>query len=125
MISSTQRQPSSPERQAFEVEVVRVMRARSLSRSEAEIVAFENLVTERLDSTFLDTDSTRCACCGRAETRDSVLLPIGAGSKHTWLHPDCRAPWRARRRAEAIDHLAAMGVDAIKRETAKASAESK
>jgi hypothetical protein len=111
MISSTQRQPSSPERQAFEVEVVRVMQIRDLSRSDAERIAFENVLVEHLNATHPDTPSDRCAHCGLAETQDSVLLPIGAGSRHAWLHGDCWAPWRERRRAEAIDQLVAMGIE--------------
>jgi hypothetical protein len=39
-----------------------------------------------------------------------ALLAIGVGP-HAWLHSDCWAPWRARRRAEAIDQLAAKGIE--------------
>jgi hypothetical protein len=117
MISSTRRQPSSPERLAFEVEVVRVMQIRGLSRSDAELVAFENLVTERLNATHPDTPSDRCDYCSLAETQDSVLLPIGAGSRHAWLHGHCWAPWRERRRAEAIDQLVAMGIEPMIKES--------
>jgi hypothetical protein len=124
MISSTQRQPS-PERQAFEMEVARVMEIRGFSRSEAEVVAFANAIVEHLNATHLDTPFDRCVHCGQPETRDSVLLPFGAGSKHAWLHSNCWEPWRGQRRAEAIDQLAAMGIDAIKSETVKASAESR
>jgi hypothetical protein len=31
-------------------------------------IAFDNLVTERLNSTHPDTDPSACAWCGRAET---------------------------------------------------------
>jgi hypothetical protein len=87
MISSTQRQPSSsPQRQAFEAEVARVTEIRGLARSEAEVVAFENHVSERLDANHPDSDPSRCLHGGRAETPDSLLLPIGAEPRHAWLH---------------------------------------
>jgi hypothetical protein len=59
-----------------------------------------------------DTDPNRCAWCGRAETPDATLLPIGVGVRHAWLHSGCWESWRERRRAEAIDQLGAMGIEA-------------
>jgi len=99
-------------RQTFEGHIGKVMRVRDLPRPEAERIAFDNFVTERLDSTLLDTDPSCCAHCGGAETPDAALLPIGAGDRHAWLHSDCWAQWRERRRAEAIDKLAAMKLEA-------------
>ena len=58
----------SPVRQAFESAVARVMQIRDLSRTEAERVVFENLLTERLNATHPDTDPGRCAHCGKLET---------------------------------------------------------
>jgi hypothetical protein len=111
MISSTQRQPSSsPQRQAFEMEVARVIQVRGLSRSEAECIAYDNLVTEFLNSSHLDTDPNRCAHCGRAETPNETLLPIGVGARHAWLHQHCRDPWAEARRKAAIETLAATGI---------------
>jgi hypothetical protein len=57
-----------------------------------------------------NTDPNRCAHCGRDETPDAILLPIGVGGRHAWLHQDCWEPWRARRRARAIVELAEAGV---------------
>jgi hypothetical protein len=95
-------------RRTFEAHVANVMRLRP--RLEAERVAFDNLLTERLNSTHPDTDPNRCAHCGRPETPSAVLLPIGAGVRHAWLHERCWESWRERRRAEAIVELAEAGV---------------
>ena len=73
-------------------------------------IAFENLVTERLNATHPDTDPNRCAHCGKPETLAAILLPIGWGARHAWLHDGCWSAWREKRRAEAIAQLAAMGV---------------
>ena len=70
------------------------MRARSLPRLEAERVAYEIVLVEFLNRTYPNTASDRCACCGRPETPDATLLPIGVGARHAWLHDDCWAPWR-------------------------------
>jgi hypothetical protein len=102
--------PLSPGCQAFEAEVARVMQIRGLSRSEAEVVAFENAIVAHLNATHPSSDPSRCAQCGKPETRDSVLLPIGAGNMHAWLHSDCWAPWRAERRAKAEDDLVRLGI---------------
>jgi hypothetical protein len=104
--------PSSPERQAFEATVARVKRIRGLSCPEAERAAYEILLVEFLNRTHPDTDPNRCAWCGKPETLDAILLPIGVGIRHAWLHPDCWASWRARRLAEAIDQLGAIGIEA-------------
>ena len=73
-------------------------------------VAFDNLVAERLNSIHPDTPSDRCAWCDRAETRSNILLPIGVGARHAWLHDDCWALWREGLRKAAIEALAAMGI---------------
>jgi hypothetical protein len=80
------------------------------SAAEAEVTAFENAIVAHLNANHPDTPSDRCAYCGRAETRDSILLPIGAGDRHVWLHSGCWTTWRARRRAEAIAMLAKAGI---------------
>jgi hypothetical protein len=97
---------------AFEVEVARVMQIRGLPRPAAEGAAFDIILVEFLNRTHPDTDPNRCTWCGRPETADATLLPIGVGVRHAWLHPDCWEARRTRRRAEAIDQLAAMGIAA-------------
>jgi hypothetical protein len=92
--------PLPPELQAFEAEAARVMEVRGLSRREAEIAAFENILVERINATYPNTDPTRCAHCGGPETPDATLLPFGWGERHAWLHSDCWEPWRARRRGD-------------------------
>ena len=96
----------------FEEKVEVVERVRGLPRLEAERVAFEIVLVEYLNATHPDTDPSRCAECGGHETPDAALSPIGASASHAWLHQDCWAPWRERRRAEAIDQLAAMKIEA-------------
>jgi hypothetical protein len=68
---------------------------------------FENLVIERLNATHPDTPPDRCAHCGQREEPGAILLPIGWGGRHTWLHNGCWEAWRARRRAEIIAELSA------------------
>jgi hypothetical protein len=108
MIPSTQRAPS-PQRQAFEAEVARVMQIHGLPRPDAERAAFDIILVEFLNATRPDTDPNRCAYCGKPETPDGLLLPFGV-DRHAWLHSGCSAPWRARRRAEAVATLAEAGV---------------
>jgi hypothetical protein len=102
--------PPPPERQAFEAEAARVMQIRGLSRRDAEIAAFENILLERLNATHPNTDPTRCGHCGGAETPDATLLPFGWGDRHAWLHGECWKPWRDKRRIEVEDDLARLGV---------------
>ena len=39
-----------------------------------------------------------------------LLLPIGVGARHAWLHDGCWALWREGRRKAAIEALAVMGI---------------
>ena len=94
----------------FEDRTIVVQRVRNLPQAEAERVAFDIVLVEFLNATHPDTDPNRCACCGRAETPSNILLPIGVGARHAWLHHDCWALWRAGRRRVAIETLAAMGI---------------
>jgi hypothetical protein len=84
-----------------------VERVRGLPRLEAERVAFQIVLVEFLNRTYPNTPSDRCA---QAETPDKVLLPFSVGARHAWLHSECCAPWRERRRAEAIAALAEAGI---------------
>jgi hypothetical protein len=97
-------------RQTFEAHVAAIMRVRSLPRPQAERLAYGNVVTDHLNATHPDTDPNRCAHCGRAETLDETLLPIGVGARHAWLHQHCRDPCAEARRKAAIETLAATGI---------------
>jgi hypothetical protein len=101
--------PLSPQRQAFEAAVARVIQIRGLPRREAERAAFDIVLVELLNATHPDTDPNRCACCGRLEAPDAGLLPHGTGP-HAWLHSECSETWRADRRARVIAALTAEGV---------------
>jgi hypothetical protein len=54
-----------------------IMRVRGLSRSEAERFADENTIVDCLNATHPDTPFDRCEHCGKRETPDAILLPIG------------------------------------------------
>jgi hypothetical protein len=97
-------------RRKFEDGTIVVRRVRNLPQAEAERAAYEIVLVEFLNATHPDTDPNRCAYCGKRETPDATLLPIGIGVRHAWLHWDCWTPWRTRRRAEAEDNLARLGV---------------
>jgi hypothetical protein len=94
----------------FEDHVATVIRVRRLSRPEAERAAYEAVLIDHLNRTFPNTDPNRCAMCDKSETPEAILLPIGVGIRHAWLHPDCWAPWRERRRTEAVATIARMGI---------------
>ena len=96
-------------RRKFEDRTIVVQRVRNLPQAEAERAAFEIVLVEFLNATHPDTDPSRCAWCGKPETPADVLLPIGVGARHAWLHDRCWAPWRERRRTEAIATLAGRG----------------
>jgi hypothetical protein len=105
--------PVSPEarkwRQNFATNVTSVLRVRNISRIEAEKVAFANTVTAFLDASLPNTDQNRCAHSGSSE-RPNDLRPMGGGARHSWVHSDCWKAWSERRRAGAIEALAAMGI---------------
>jgi hypothetical protein len=86
------------------------MSLRNLPRVEAERVAFQIILVEFLNRTYPDTSPDRCAWCGKPETRGDVLLPMGVGARHAWLHSGCRDPWAEARRRAAVEALAAMGI---------------
>jgi hypothetical protein len=97
-------------RRLLEDKTIVVQRVRNLSQAEAERVALQIVLVEFLNATHSATDPTCCAWCGRPETPDATLLPIGGGDRHAWLHSDCWTPWCEWRRTEAIADLAAMGI---------------
>jgi hypothetical protein len=96
-------------RREFEDRTIVVQRVRNLPLAEAERVAFDIVLVEFLNATHSSTPFDRCARCGKPETPDATLLPIGVGP-HAWLHSGCRAPWREARRKAAIETLAGMGI---------------
>ena len=80
-----------------------------MSRNEAEAQALECCVSGWLDRHPEPSSSGRCAWCEVAETAGSVVVPYGTQS-HTWVHPECWAPWFQRRRGQAQAALIAMGI---------------
>ena len=84
---------------------------RATSAASRPRAAFDILLAELLDPTFLRTRRPdRCAHCGGLEASNAVLKPIGWGVRHAWLHDGCSAPWREARRIAAIAKMATMGI---------------
>jgi hypothetical protein len=98
-------------RRKFEDRTIVVQRVRNLPQAEAEYAAFDIVLVEFLNATHPDTDPSRCARCGQPETPGGVLLPIGVGERHAWLHNECWEPWRADRRTKAIAELTEAGIE--------------
>jgi hypothetical protein len=86
------------------------MQLRSMTRHDAERKAFRHLMVEYLNATHPNTDPNRCAHCGRFETPDQTLLPIGAGERHAWLHQCCRDRWAEAHRKAAVETLRNIGI---------------
>jgi hypothetical protein len=94
-------------RRFFGEQTERISKIRpDLDRAGAERIAFTYALEE-----FLVRKSDRCAHCGRLETPDATLLPIGVGVRHAWLHTVCVEPWRAWRREVAVAELQAMKIE--------------
>jgi hypothetical protein len=82
-----------------------------LPRREAEARAFEFCIVEWLNRNPARSPPGRCLGCGQAEHSHDPLLPFGIESSgHAWLHSRCWPVWHARRKAEAVAVLAAMGI---------------
>ncbi len=94
----------------FEDQIIVVQRARNLPQAEAQRAAFDSVLVEILDCAHPNTPVGNCAWCGQPETPGGVLLPIGVGARHAWLHSGCWAPWREGRRKAAEKALAIMGI---------------
>ena len=84
-----------------------------LQRPEAETQAFERCVIEWLNQNTAPSPAGQCGWCGRAESRDAVVLPFGTEpGTHAWLHAECWEAWHHARRAEAVAALMQMNIDA-------------
>ena len=82
-----------------------------LSRKEAEALAYDCCVTEWLNRHPIRSSPDRCLWCGHAEGSHGPLAPIGTDvAGHAWLHHRCWEDWHVRRKIEATDALAAMGI---------------
>jgi len=82
-----------------------------LGRCAAESLAFKNCMSEWLDRHPEPSRPECCAWCGGTETSGSTVVPFGTEAHHhTWLHPECWAPWYQRRRERAKEALEAMGI---------------
>jgi hypothetical protein len=71
-------------RQIFEDRVATVMRVRGLLRPEAERVAYEIVLVDRLNDTHLNTPPNRCAWCGltrRVRATSGLTGPTRAASR--------------------------------------------
>jgi hypothetical protein len=82
-----------------------------LSRRDAEALAHACCVAEWLNRHPVRSSPERCLWCGQAEGSHEPLVPFGTeAAGHAWLHHRCWEDWHARRKTEATDALAAMGI---------------
>ncbi len=81
-----------------------------MTRDAADEAAFGALVTEWLDRTMPGGPEGTCAACGAVDRPGDVVLPFGADGRRAWLHSRCWPAWHAKRTAEAVAALAALGV---------------
>jgi hypothetical protein len=109
-------------RRVLEDKTIVVQRARNLPQTEAERAAFEIVLIEFLNATHSATDPNCCAWCGKPEGGSDILLPIGVGIHHAWLHSICVEPWRSRRREVAVAELATMKIEDSRGTASEASA---
>jgi hypothetical protein len=78
-----------------------------LPRAEAEAQALTCCIVEWLNRNPTPSAPGRCAWCGKAESRDAVVLPYGVEpGTHIWLHAECWPAWQDTRRSQAREALA-------------------
>jgi hypothetical protein len=82
------------------------------SRKEAERIAFECCVIEWQNRNLpvANNPNMGCTWCGKAKDA-GVIVPFGFAESATWLHHECWRPWSDKRKAEAIEALAAMDLE--------------
>ena len=82
-----------------------------LSRARSEALAFASCVVEWLNRNFVQSAPVRCLACGGGETKHDPLVPFGTErTGYAWLHSRCWPSWHAKRKAEAVSTLLAMGL---------------
>jgi hypothetical protein len=93
--------------------------ASGVDRADARAEAFRHALNLWLETEFDFTarfaSPWSCAYCARSEGV-SVLLPIGWGNSHHWVHDHCYEAWRSARRAKAVEALTAYGIVALSRD---------
>ncbi|MBL8666334.1 MAG: hypothetical protein JNM48_02595 [Rhodospirillales bacterium] len=83
-----------------------------LTRADAEARAFACCVGKWLDRNPATSTQRRCLACGGGDHAHDPLLPHGTDvTGHVWLHSGCWPAWYARRNAEAVAALAAIGIE--------------
>jgi hypothetical protein len=86
-----------------------------LSRTTAELQAFEACILEWLMHNSAPSRAGHCAWCRGRETKNAAVVPFGAEPEaHAWLHGECWRPWQKSRKAKAVAALATMGVTVSK-----------
>jgi hypothetical protein len=82
--------------------------------AEAQAAAFRDIVGVWFDRDFAEAarfaSPAWCAHCRAPKDVDNVLLPIGWGQRHVFVHDHCWEVWRAARRDKAMKTLAAYGI---------------
>ena len=84
-----------------------------LPRHAAEAQAFQCSITDWMNKNPPpSSDPERCAQCDQPMTSHEALPFLTGGGGHVWLHGRCHDDWMERRRAAAIEALAALGITA-------------
>jgi hypothetical protein len=84
-----------------------------LTHLEAEALAFDCCVVERMHRTFEGSPPGRCRACGGGDHVHDVLVLYGTEpTGHVWLHSRCWHAWHAARKAEAAAALFELGIPA-------------
>jgi hypothetical protein len=73
---------SDRSRRALAEKVETIMQLRGMPRDDAEREAFPHLLTDYLNATYPNTDSTRCVWCGKLEAPDQCCQSASAFVKH-------------------------------------------
>jgi hypothetical protein len=77
-----------------------------LTRAEAEARAFACCVAKWMNNPPASSASEYCLGCGAPDQKDDPVQPFGGA----WLHLRCWPDWYAKRKAEAVAALKAIGI---------------
>ena len=84
---------------------------RGASQQEAEATAFEVCVVRWLDSHPPSQDNLDCCVhCGEQIAEFDAIPCLTGDGGHVWMHGQCHPAWTERRRKQAVEALAALGL---------------
>ncbi len=84
---------------------------RGASQEEAEAAAFEVCVVRWLDSHPPSQDNLDCCVhCGEQIAEFDAIPCLTGDGGHVWIHGQCHPAWMERRRKQAVEALAGLGL---------------